>query len=90
MASCAANARAVAVKPAIGSKRSNALRRAGSRVVTASSRRTVMTAKAEYKVRNPYSSCNSAYGIVPWGCEPIPVPDLRSEPRVPEGEHFAD
>ena len=52
-ASCAANARAVAVKPAIGSKRSNALRRAGSRVVTASSRRTVMTAKAEYKVRKP-------------------------------------
>ena len=89
MASCAANARAVA-KPAIGSKRSNALRRAGPRVVTASSRRHVMTAKAEYKVRNPYSSCNSAYGIVPWGCEPTPVADLRSEPRVPEGEHFAD
>ena len=27
--------------------------------MTASSRRHVMTAKAEYKVRNPYSSCNS-------------------------------
>lgn len=89
MASCAANARAVA-KPAIGSKRSNAVRRAGPRVVTASSRRHVMTAKAEYKVRNPYSSCNSAYGIVPWGCEPTLVADLRSEPRVPEGEHFAE
>ena len=48
------------------------------------------SAKAEYKVRNPYSSCNSAYGIVPWGCEPTLVADLRSEPRVPEGEHFAE